>query len=125
MAVSVKDVRKHDEKAMKMLLIGAMITSRIFYVLSEKEWAHGFNDLFMSPLSNVPQAKYAWMIELKYLTAKERKKVDGVVKEAETQLVQYLSDPQLVPMLSRGLELKVGTLVFVGNKDVEWREMDR
>jgi hypothetical protein len=124
MAVSVKDVRKHDEKAMKMLLIGALVTSRIFYVLSEKEWAHGFNDLFMSPLSNVPQAKYAWMIELKYLTTKERKKVGKVVEEAETQLAQYLADPNLVPMLSKGLELKVGTMVFVGNKDVEWREMD-
>ncbi len=125
MAVSVKDVRKHDEKAMKMLLIGAMVTSRIFYVLSEKEWAHGFNDLFISPLSNVPKAKYAWMIELKYLTVKERKKIDTVIKEAETQLQQYLADPQLVPMLSKGMELKVGTLVFVGNKDVVWQEMAR
>ncbi len=125
MAVSVRDVRKHDEKAMKMLLIGAIVTSRIFYVLSEKEFAHGFNDIFMSPLSHVPQAKYAWMIELKYLTVKERKKVDSVVKEAEGQLAQYLADPQLVPMLSKGMELKVGTLVFVGNKDVQWREMAR
>jgi len=30
-----------------------------------------------------------------------------------------------VPMLSKSLELKVGTLVFVGNKDVIWREMAR
>jgi hypothetical protein len=49
----------------------------------------------------------------------------GADGEAETQLAQYLADPNLVPMLSKGLELKVGTMVFVGNKDVEWREMAR
>lgn len=56
--------------------------------------------------SHMPQAKYAWMIELKHLTAKERKKVGSVVKDAETQLAQYLADPQLVPMVAKGLELR-------------------
>lgn len=33
----------------------------------------------------------------------------------------YLADQHLVPMVSRGLEVKAGTLVFIGCKDVEFR----
>ena len=65
--LSVRDLRKHDEKAMKMLLIGTLVTSNLFYVLSEKEFAQGFNDLFITPMRSIHKAKYAWMFELKYV----------------------------------------------------------
>ncbi len=64
--LSNRDLRKHDEKAMKMLLIGMMVTSGLFYVLSEKEFAQGYNDLFITPVPAVHNGKYAWMFELKY-----------------------------------------------------------
>jgi hypothetical protein len=122
--LSVKDLRRHDEKAMKMLLIGTLVTSNLFYVFSEKEFAQGFNDLFLRPLPRVPHAKYAWMLELKYLaTGADDAAIDRVVVQAEAQLQRYLADGQLVKTLSEGYELKAGTLVFVGAKDVVWREM--
>jgi hypothetical protein len=122
--LSVKDLRRQDEKAMKMLLIGTLVTSNLFYVFSEKEFAQGFNDLFLRPLPRVPHAKYAWMLELKYLaTGADDAAIDRVVVQAEAQLQRYLADGQLVKTLSEGYELKAGTLVFVGAKDVVWREM--
>jgi Predicted AAA-ATPase/PD-(D/E)XK nuclease superfamily len=121
--LSVRDLRKHDEKAMKMLLIGALVTSNLFYVLNEKEFAQGFNDLFVAPVRTVHQAKYAWMLELKYVTtdADEATK-NAALEQAEAQLQRYSSDPHLVPMLTRGLGLKTGTLLFVGGKEVVFRE---
>jgi len=48
--LSNRDLRKHDEKAMKMLLIGMLATSGLYHVLSEKELAQGYSDLFISPV---------------------------------------------------------------------------
>lgn len=122
--LSVRDLRKHDEKAMKMLLMGLVITTGLLHVLSEKEFAQGFNDLFMCPVKAVATGKYAWMIELKYLTARAATPTQrqATFAEAEEQLQRYASDKHLVPMLTRGLSLKAGTLLFVGGKEVVWRE---
>jgi hypothetical protein len=121
--LSNRDLRKHDEKAMKMLLIGIVVTSGLFYVLSEKEFAQGFNDLFISPVQAVHKANYAWMFELKYVvTDADEKTKNAAFEQAEEQLRRYMSDPHLVPMLTRGLELKAGTLLFIGGKELVFRE---
>ncbi|MBK9258477.1 MAG: AAA family ATPase [Polyangiaceae bacterium] len=119
--LGLKDLRRYNEKSMKMLLIGAIVPTGMFYVLSEKEFAQGYTDLFLSPMPQLPNGKYAWIIELKYLQATATEAhVRAAVDEAEGQLRKYSSDAQLLPMLTRGLELKAGTLVFVGCKDVQW-----
>lgn len=121
--LSVRDLRKHDEKAMKMLLIGTLVTSNLFYVLSEKEFAQGFNDLFITPMRSVHKAKYAWMFELKYVVSDaDDATKNAAIEQAEAQLLRYSSDPHLVPMLTRGLGLKAATLLFVGGKEVVLRE---
>jgi hypothetical protein len=78
----------------------------------------------MSPVQSIETGKYAWMLELKYLTtrAASQAKRQATFAEAEEQLKRYASDPNLVPMLTRGLKLKAGTLLFVGGKEVQWRE---
>jgi PD-(D/E)XK nuclease superfamily len=121
--LSNRDLRKHDEKAMKMLVIGILVTSGLFYVLSEKEFAQGYNDLFITPVEAIHTAKYAWMFELKYVvTDADEKTKNDAIDEAEKQLARYMSDPHLVPMLTRGLGLKAGTLLFIGGKELVFRE---
>ncbi|HRI72720.1 MAG TPA: PD-(D/E)XK nuclease domain-containing protein, partial [Polyangium sp.] len=121
--LSVRDLRKHDEKAMKMLLIGILVTSGLFYVLSEKEFAQGFNDLFITPVEAVHVAKFAWMFELKYVvTDADEKTKNAAFEQAEAQLERYSADPHLVPMLTRGLGLKAATLLFIGGKELVMRE---
>lgn len=123
--LSVRDLRKHDEKAMKMLLIGTLITSNLFYVLSEKEFAQGFNDLFITPMPSVRRGKFAWMFELKYVvTDADEATKNTAIEKAEAQLARYAADPHLVPMLTRGLGLKAATLLFVGGKDLVVKEFE-
>lgn len=64
------------------------------------------------------------MLELKYLpTGANVTQIAKIFEQAEAQLHKYKSDANLVPMLTRGFELKTGTLVFVGFQAVHWREM--
>lgn len=121
--LGLKDLRQYNERSMKMLLMGTILMSGIFHVLSEKEFAQGYNDLFLSPMPNVRNAKFAWMLELKYLTAADKGKLDATVADAEAQLRRYLADQHLVPMLAKGMQVRAGTLVFIGGKEVEWRQL--
>ncbi len=122
-AMSVKDLRQLNEKTLKMMLLTAVVLSGTFHVLSEKELALGYCDLFLSPSVSAPEARFAWMLELKYLPAAARPdEIEAAFARAEEQLHRYQSDTQLLPALTRGRQLRAGTLVFVSHKDVLFRE---
>lgn len=122
--LSLRDLRKQSEQAMRMMLIGAMITSRVFYVLTEKESKGGYNDLFVAPLSSVPGAHYAWMLELKYVRKNaEESTIEAEFADAEKQLRKYASDRNFVPVVTRGYALKMAAIVIIGHDDARWREV--
>jgi hypothetical protein len=68
-ALGVKDLRRFDEKAIKLMMLAFISLSRLFYPLSEKEMAQGYCDLFLGVSPLHPVAKFAWLLELKYLPA--------------------------------------------------------
>src|SRR5262249_45413728 len=45
-AMGVKDLRRFDEKALKLMLLAFISLSRLYYPLSEKEFVQGYCDLF-------------------------------------------------------------------------------
>ncbi len=91
-------------------------------MLREKEFAQGYCDLFLSPMASTKDAKYAWMLEIKYLgTVATAEEIEAAFVAARSQLLRYMSDADLLPMVTQGKDLRVGTVVFVGNKDVLFR----
>jgi hypothetical protein len=114
-AIGVKDLRRFDEKAVKLMMLAFISLSRLFYPLSEKEFAQGYCDLFLGVSPLYPAAKHAWLLELKYLptgaTAKQIEKAFG-----QAEVARYAGDAALVPLLTRGQALSAGSLVFVGAK---------
>jgi hypothetical protein len=85
--IGVKDLVRFDEKAIKMSVITAAVLSNVFHVLSEKEFAQGCCDLFMSPKIDVPGGKYSCLVEMKYLPTKATDKQNAqALDEAETQV---------------------------------------
>jgi hypothetical protein len=121
-ALGLKDLRQLSEKALKLMLMTFISFSRLFHPLSEKEFAQGYCDLFLGVSTIAPAARYAWMLEIKYLpTDAGGAQVDAAVAQAEQQLDRYLSDARLVPLLTQGRDLKAGSLVFVGAKALHFR----
>jgi hypothetical protein len=142
--VGNRDLRGLDERAIKLMLLAFLSFSRLVHPLSEndggfarasratppyppkKELAQGYCDLFLgvSPLSTA--ARFAWLLELKYLPAGAKaSQIGKAFAEAETQVARYASDKQLVPLLTRGQALKAGSLVFTGAKKVLFRPWPR
>jgi len=116
-AIGLKDLRRFDEKAIKLMLLAFISLSRLFYPLSEEEFAQGYCDLFLGVSPLYPAAKYAWLLELKYLpTGASAKQIERAFAQAEEQVARYAGDAALVPLLTRGQALSAGSLVFVGTK---------
>jgi len=120
--LGTKDLRQFNEKVLKLMLLAYISQSRIFHILSEKEFSGGYCDLFLGLSEDVPATRYAWMLEVKYLrTEATATEIKNAIARAHEQLARYASDKTLVSLLTLGKELKAGALVFVGAKDVLFR----
>jgi hypothetical protein len=121
-AVGLKDLRRLDEKAIKLMLISFISLSRLFYPMSEKEFAQGYCDLFLGVSPLYPEAKFAWLLELKYLPAGAKApQIERAFTQAAEQVERYAGDARLVPLLTQGQALQAGMLVFVGARRVLFR----
>jgi len=117
-----KDLRQFNEKVLTLMLLAYIAQSRVFRILSEKEFSGGYCDLFLGLSEIAPAARYAWMLEVKYLKTNARpSEIEKAFESAYQQLDRYTSDADLVPLLTLGKALKAGALVFVGAKDVLFR----
>lgn len=120
--LAVKDLRGFGEGHLKLMLMTYLSLSRMFHVLSEKEFAQGYCDLFLGASHSAVDARFSWLLELKYLpTQAKPAQVEAAFSEAEAQVARYASDPELLPLLLGHRELKAGMLVFVGAKKVLFR----
>ena len=121
-AMGVRDTRGLGEKPLKLLLMMYASLGRAFHPLTEKEFAQGYCDLFLGASPALPNARYSWLLELKYLKATAtRAQVEAAFAEAEPQVARYASDQALLPLLVGDRTLKAGMVVFVGTKEVLFR----
>ncbi len=121
-ALANRDTMNYNEQSMKMLLLGALTVTTVFFVFSEKELGHGYSDLLLVPNPTLRNSRVAWLFELKYLpTDATDKQLADKIEMAEGQLKKYLSDEKYVAIMSKGLELKAGTIVFFGCSRMEWK----
>ena len=125
-AFGVKDTRGLDEKTIKLLFMTYASLGRVFYPLSEKEFAQGYCDLFLGASPGVADARFSWLLEFKYLKANAKPaEIEAAFAAAETQVERYASDAALLPLLKGNRELKAGMIVFAGTKRVEFRPWPR
>jgi hypothetical protein len=121
-ALGLKDLRRFDEKSLKLMLLAFISLSRLFHPLSEREFAQGYCDLFLGVSPLHPAAKYAWLLELKYLPAGARAaQIEDAFAQAAEQVARYAQDERLVPLLTQGQALKAGILVFIGARKILFR----
>jgi hypothetical protein len=121
-AVGLKDLRRFDEKSLKLMLLAFISLSKLFHPLSEKEFAQGYCDLFLGVSPLYRAARFAWLLELKYLPAGAKSaRIDAAFEEAAAQVSRYASDDRLVPLLTQGQSLKAGAVVFVGARKALFR----
>jgi hypothetical protein len=123
--LSLRDAQGFDEKHLKMLMIPYLSLSTAHYVVSEPEWENSYVDMLLMKRPNVT-TKYNFVIELKYVKkgdvdkmvinedGTKEKLTEKVVREARTQLTNYLKTDNA----KRIPDLKAWLIVLVGR---EWK----
>jgi hypothetical protein len=110
------DLQRFDEKYIKILLLSYLFMSKIYVSMSEYETVPGRADIFLQRNPAGPQARYEWILELKYckVSAPETE-IAAKREKAIEQVKNYL---QAYRMEGRP-DLKAAAIVFIGKDKFE------
>ena len=117
--LSDRDLMHFDEKYIKLLLLSYLFQSDIYVPMSEYETGAGYTDIFLQRNPHIPQIKFEWVLELKYLKTNDEKKLPEAQKEASEQLHRYLHAHRL----SGRDDLKTAIVIFIGKNKYEITEI--
>jgi hypothetical protein len=115
-----KDLRHFDEKYIKILLLAYLFQSEIYIPMSEYETGAGYTDIFLQRNPQLPQVKYEWVLEFKYLKTSNKKMLPQAQKEASEQLHRYIHAHRL----ENRPDLKTAIVVFIGKNKYEITEIN-
>ncbi|ADD01939.1 AAA-ATPase-like protein [Thermoanaerobacter italicus Ab9] len=113
--LSNRDMVKFDEKYIKVILFSYLTISNVYRPISERETDGGYIDIYLERDIRIPDIKYEWLIEIKYVKKSEKDKVDKIKEEGIKQLKKYRE--------SRGLkereDVKQALLIFIGKDEYQ------
>jgi len=109
------DLRRFDEKYIKVMLLSYLFQSNVYVVMSEFETGDGYSDIFLQRNPKLPEVKYEWLLELKYLKAGDEKNIPKAKQEASEQLQRYM---QAYRLTGRA-DLKTAIILFIGKNKFE------
>jgi dipeptidyl aminopeptidase/acylaminoacyl peptidase len=112
--LSNRDLRRFDEKYIKIMLLTCLFQSRIYVPISETETDTGYIDIYLHRSPLLPEVRYEWIFEIKYLKASE-KSLDAYRLEAQNQLQRYGSSA----IMKDSKELKKVVILFIGKNKYE------
>ena len=111
--LSNRDLREFDEKYIKVILFAYLMNSRAYRPISERETESGFIDIYLEKDKRIPDVKYEWIIELKYIKKSERSKLAEIKLQGLKQLDVYAA--------SRAFDgqsnVKKALILFVGKDE--------
>ena len=112
--LSNRDLRKFDEKYIKIMLLGCLFQSKAYVPISEIETNTGYVDIYLLRSPLVPEVKYEWIFELKYFKASE-KPTASHRRDAQNQLQTYNSSA----MMKDRKDVKRAVILFFGKNKYE------
>ena len=108
------DLRKFDEKYIKIMLLSCLFQSRAYIPVSEIETNTGYVDIYLQRSPLVPEVKYEWIFELKYFKA-SKKPSEADRNDAQNQLQNYSGSH----FMKDRKDLKRAVILFIGKNKYE------
>jgi hypothetical protein len=112
--LSNSDLRRVDEKYIKIMLLSCLFQSNVYIPISEMETNNGYIDVYLRRSPLVPEVKYEWIFEIKYLKSSE-KSMAIHRRNAQKQLKDYSSSE----MMKDSKYLKKAVILFIGKNKYE------
>jgi hypothetical protein len=117
--LSNRDLIQFDEKYIKIMLFYGLFQSNLYVPISEAEVEGGYMDIFLHRSPRLPDIKYEWVWEIKYLKKDEAKELDAAQKKSVEQLKEY----KRAARFENRSDVKFASIVFVGKDRYEVAEV--
>jgi hypothetical protein len=114
--LSNRDLTGFDEKYIKLMLLYGLYQSKLYFPVSEREVQDGYIDLYLERNPAMPNIKYEWVWELKYIKESDYNANNNLVSEKQQEALQQLAKYRQDPHFVGRDDVKYATLVFIGKK---------
>jgi hypothetical protein len=115
--LSNRDLQNFDEKYIKIMLLSCLFESNVYVPVSELETDTGYIDIYLRRSPLLPEVKYEWIFELKYIKAGKasEKSLAAHRSDAQKQLQNYGSSA----LMKNSKDLKKAVILFIGKNKFE------
>ncbi|MDR0415069.1 MAG: AAA family ATPase [Prevotellaceae bacterium] len=120
--LSNRDLERFDEKYIKIMLLNGLFQSKLYVPVTEREVESGYIDMYLQRSSLLPDLRYEWVWEIKYVkksNEKNKKLLQAVKKEAFDQLARYR---QAQDFAARS-DVRYAVIIFIGKDRYEAHEL--
>jgi hypothetical protein len=120
--LSNRDLIRFDEKYIKIMLLNGLLQSRLYMPVSEMEVQGGYVDVYLQRHPRLPDVKYEWVWEIKYIKEGDEKKKNlrqAVKKEALAQLTRY----RQAQYFAQRADVRFAAIIFIGKERYEAYEL--
>jgi hypothetical protein len=108
--LSNRDLIGFDEKYIKIMLLNGLFQSNLYEPVTEREIDQGYLDMYLQRNPRLPDVKYEWVWELKYLKKEDSGKLEAKRAAVTAQLEKYRQSP----LFSSRTDVKYASLIFIG-----------
>ncbi|GHT54112.1 hypothetical protein AGMMS49982_18270 [Bacteroidia bacterium] len=116
--LSNRDLQHFNEKHIKIMLLNGLFQSKLYVPLTEKEVENGYIDIFLQRSPRLPDIKYEWVWELKYLKKGDRKALHSARNDARAQLEKYRKSREF----AERTDMRFASIIFIGKDKFEIEE---
>jgi hypothetical protein len=113
--LSNHDLVRFDEKYIKILLLNGLFQSRLYVPVSEMEVETGYIDIWLGRSPLLPDIKYEWVWEVKYIKKEDEGRLAARKEEALAQLQKYRGSERFKDRT----DIKYAALLFTGKDRYE------
>ncbi|GAP72549.1 AAA ATPase [Candidatus Symbiothrix dinenymphae] len=113
--LSNRDLQHFNEKHIKIMLLNGLFQSKLYVPRTEKEVENGYIDIFLQRSPLLPDIKYEWVWELKYLKKGDRKALHSARNDARAQLEKYRNSREF----AERADVRFASIIFIGKDKFE------
>jgi len=117
--LSNRDLVRFDEKYIKIMLLNELFQSRLYVPVSEMEVENGYIDIWLERSPLLPDIRYEWAWEVKYLKKEDEGQLPAKKEEALAQLEKYRRSDRFKDRT----DVRYAALLFTGKDHYEIAEL--
>jgi hypothetical protein len=120
--LSHRDLEHFDEKYIKIMLLNGLFQSKLYVPVTEREVENGYIDMYMQRSALLPDLRYEWVWEIKYIKKgdeKNKKLLQAVKQEALDQLSRY----RQAQCFAARNDVRFAVIMFIGKDKYEAHEL--